>query len=502
MLGIEDLLKENKKLELKDIVKIHYRLMHEYPMPLVNIKNYEKCNPGFPVTIRMKGMPAPEVDIFKGKIMKSDRNTLDLPIYASFRTTTGTTLRPLKQIQKDQYTVLLPEKLTNGFVGIIFPIQENFGTKEVIDKLPTDIQNWIIRSKSFSRSILSNVDCRSLTTPLPDSRYLATIVPQPLRFNFSPTCDICPYEALKVTPTYCYIDPLICRGQKYSRLDGLQRGPEEICWNCFAGTETVSTKCEYVTIRKVLHLNPDAPKQEVPCCGGCEIPDLCPRGAIYKPPEFSFYAADKARCNGCMECYLNIFCLWNCGTNCNSECEHYDRDSSVSLYNGEGGYNYVDIHNNYTIRMVAHIDEKLKFIPVALKAFRIEKAHLIEDHLPWPRSWDPLFNYDDFESGSEASGFYNFDLIVWGDKLEKIPIKLDKTGVHEFKPKEIPFTKSMHLGLFERGGTLLGFSYCGSNMPIKSLGAKRYSDPTKLVDGGTFDFNSPIGTIQIEYMIK
>lgn len=497
--GIEKLLKEKKKPELKDIVKIYDQLMSGYPMPSIIIDNHGKCKPGSMVTIHIKGLPLPGVDVFKGKIIKSERSALDLPLYASFRTTTGTTLRPLKQIKGDKYTAILPEKVTNGLVGIIFPIQETFGSNKIIDKFPADIQNWIKRSKHVSRSNLKKDDCPSFLPQMQDYRYLATIAPQPLLFTFSPNCSICPHGALKIAATYCYIDPLLCRGQKYSRLNGGQRGPEEACWDCFNSSDgVVSTRCQYVTIRKVLHLNPDAPKKEVPCCGGCEVPDLCHKGAIYKPPEYPhFYAADKKRCNGCMDCYLNMTCPWNCGTNCRSECEYYDRDSTYPIYNGEGGYDYVDVHNNYTMRMVAHIDEKLKLVLV-----KIEAIYRIEDYIPWEKPYGAHIDSKNMGSDSKETDLTNFDLVVWGDKQVKIPIRLDKTGKQDFKLKEIPFTKSMHLGLFEKSGNLLGFTCCGSNMPIKSLGGKRYSDPTKLVDGGIFIFNSPKGRIHIEYMIK
>ena len=494
LFGIEVWLKENKKLEVKDIIKIHHRLMHKFPMPSINIEDYEKCNPGSRITIHMKGVPAPGLDVFKGKFTKSDRNDLGLPVYASFRTTTGTTLKPLKQIKKGQYSTILPKKVTNGLVGIVFPIQESFGPKELLDEFPMEIQDWIKRSKHISRSNLTKEDCPTPPTPSLNYRYIATIAPQPLRFNFSPTCTVCPFGAIKIAPTYCYVDPYICRGQKYSRLNGNQRGEEEICWSCFNPSDgAVSTKCDYVTLRKVLHLNPDAPRKEVPCCGGCDLALYCSRGAVYKPTGYYYYAADKKKCNGCMECYQLQYCPWNCGTMCASDCEQYDDCSSIRLPDGTGGTYTKDIHNNYTIRMVAQIDEKLKLVLGQI-------VWRVKDTLPMQRQDSWYFDPDDFDY--READFSRFDLMVWGDKQENIPIKLDKTGVHKFNLKEIPFTKSVHLGLFEKEGKPLGFYHCGSNFPIKSLGAKRYSDPTKFVDGGTFDFYSPMGRIQIEYMIK
>lgn len=474
LLGIEDLLKEKKTLELKDIVKVHYRLMRNYPMPSIKIEEIEECKPGSPVSLRIKDMPAPGVDVYKGEFIESNRNDLGLSVFAFFRTTTGTSLKPLRQKKKDQFSVILPEKVTNGLMGLIFPIQENFGPKEIVNEFPNDIQNWINRSKHVSRSTLTKDDCPTLPTSSQDFRYLAMIAPQPLRFSFSVTCTICPFGAIKIMPTYCYVDPLVCRGQKYSRLNGTVRGPEEICWNCFnAGDGIVSTKCDYVTLRKVLHLNPDYPIKEVPCCGGCELPSLCHRGAISKPT--TYFTCNKKICNGCGDCYSELTCAWNCGTMCSSDCDKYG---------------YCNYHNNYTMRMVAQIDEKLRLALVAARAFRVEDF------------WFKQFSDWDFAFDTDEYDFSEFNLMIWGDKQERIPIKLDKTGVQKLDLREIPFTKSVHLGLFEADGKLLGFSYCGANMPIKSLGAKRYSDPTKLVDRGTFDFYTPMGGIQIEYLIK
>jgi hypothetical protein len=501
--GIESLLKERKSLELRDVIRLHLRMTRDYPMPSITIENPKECRPGSPLTIKVIGIPAPAIDMYKGELLKSNGNKLDLPIYVSFRTTRGVITRPLRRLKKDQYSVILPEKMTNGLIGIFFPVEEDFGPPEIVKQFPPDILKWIKRSNHVSRSSLTKEDCPSPGPSGRDYRYLAMIAPQPFRFRFS-TCTLCPYGALKTDwdSMSCYIDPTVCRGQKYSRSDHNPRGPEEICWNCFNdGDGAVSTKCDYVTLRKVLHLNPDAPRQEVPCCAGCELPTLCPNGAIstYEPPPpyRDFYSVDKNKCNGCMECYLNKDCPWNCGTMCTDGCGHYNRDAASVLYDGQGGHALRDVHNNYTMRMVSHIDNKLRFVLV--------KASVLRWMKDFSQSFIPYESYFDSNDGgpnTDGIDFDKFELIVWGDGVERIPVKLDKSGIHDFKRKEIPFTKDVHLGLFEKDSRLLGFQYCGLNIPIKSLGAKRYSDPTKLVEGGTFNFNSPIGKIQIEYVVK
>jgi hypothetical protein len=494
LLGIQDWLEKNKEISLKDFTKIHYQLMNEYPMPSINIENYEEWKPGSSVIIQMKGIPAPKIDVFKGKFIESEDNNLNLTIYASFRTTKGTALKPLKKINNTQYSVLLPENIVNGLMCILFPVQENFGPSEIQNKLPRDIHNWIKISKHISRESLTEEDCQSLPTPFRNYRYMAATIPHLLRFNYfeeEENCYLCPYGAIKIAPDYCYIDPLICKGQKYSWIEepnGRKRGPEEICWNCFnVSDRAVSSKCFCVTIRKVLHLNPDDPKQEVPCCGRCSIPNYCNNDAIKNSATDHFYTVDKKRCNGCMICYLNKLCGYNCGTGCTIDCssDQYDFHFNYPLHDGQGGKYTKDIHNNYTMRMVAHIDVNLRLVLLKLKVLRYE------DYLP--RRDDAFFDLKDF---------LNLDLIIWGDKEEKIPISLEKNGIHKFKLKEIPFTRSIHFALFEKSGNLLGFSYCGSNFPIKSLGGKRYSNPTKLVDDGTFNFKTPLGIIQIDYLIK
>ena len=198
-----------------------------------------------------------------------------------------------------------------------------------------------------------------------------------------------------------------------------------------------------------------------------------------------------------MECYLNMNCPWNCGIMCTDECDRYQAHSSLDLYDGDGGYILKDVHNNYTMRMVAHIDNKLRLVLVKASVLRWMKD-FSQSFIPY----EEYFGSKDVEPNPDEIDFESFDLIVWGDRVERIPVKLDKSGIHDFQRKEIPFTKDVHLGLFEKDSRLLGFEYCGSNIPIESLGAKRYSDPMKLVEGGTFNFNSLIGKIQIDYVVK
>lgn len=489
LIGIERLLKEKRKLDVRDVAKAHYRLLREYPMPVVEIDSIEECKPGSSVNIRIRDMPAPAVDVFKGKITKDAENDLDLPIYLSFRTTTGITLKPLLCEKEDQYTVVIPGNITNGLIGIIFPIHETFGPKEIRENYPEDVQRWINKNKHISRTSLTKDDCPIPPLSPKDFRYLTMIYPKPFLSEFHfviGTCPICPYGAIKVTRNSCFVDPLICRGQKYS----YPPRNEEICWNCFNPTDgTISTKCDYVTLRKVFHINPDPPKKEVPCCGACIIGDLCSQGAIDN--SYGFFSADKQKCNGCMECYYGKNCPWNCGINCSPDCVQWDIHESVTLQAADGGGYQKNVHYNYTMRMVSHIDEKSKLV--------LSKLVLRLEDFWWRSPYDWYFDRDDFDFDSDEA---SFELYLWGDKFEKIPIKLDKNGVQNLKLKEVPFTRSIHLGLFKKDGKLFGFSHCGSNIPIRSLGGKRYSDPTIMMNGGTFDFDSPIGKIQIEYLIK
>jgi len=141
--------------------------------------------------------------------------------------------------------------------------------------------------------------------------------------------------------------------------------------------------------------------------------------------------------------------------------------------------------------MVAHIDNN---------------SMLILGKIALQRLWDDYrFEYipRDFEFSSDLGTYRDIDLHIWADKKDIIPIRLDEKGLFEFKKKEIPFTQRIHLGLFHKDTKkLIGFQYMGSNLPIKSLGGKRYSDPTKIVEGGTMHFNTPIGKMAIEYQIK
>jgi hypothetical protein len=495
--GLENLLETKQAIGIHDVARIHHRLMRGYPMPTVSIENLERCKPESRMVLSIDGFPAPSVDVFKGRLRDSDGKELNLPTYASFRTTKQVSIVPLLNLEKNRYWTKIPDNALNGLLGVIFPIRETFGPPEAYKRYPDEVVEWILRSNHSPRWDVPKEECPNPPEPSLDTRYLAMVLPEPFNFHFGMTCSVCPYGAIKIEPTYCYVDPYVCRGQKYS--EPRSDETEEICWDCFnEGDGTISSKCEYVTIRKVVHMNPDAPKDEVPCCGKeCGIQPPCPTGAVKLQPFLSdvpwhkFWYVDKSLCNGCMNCYNDFTCTWNCGVHCHSECTHYERDANIKFHDGEGGFYYRDIRPNYTVRMVAEIDEKLTLILVRIDVLR----------------WRDQFYYIPFVPGEipfppDPDDDEGFDLIIWADKQERIPIELDKAGTCDLKMKEIPFTQRTHLGLFQKDGNLLGYQYCSGNLPIRSIGGKRYEDPTKLTQGGSLTFNSPIGTLRLDYLTK
>jgi hypothetical protein len=493
--GIEGLLKDGKHLKLQDIIKIHDRLLKEFPMPRATIENIQGCKPESRLLLNIDELPLPSVDVFKGTLKESNESGTDRRIYASFRTSNNVAIVPVSHMKGNQYCVKIPHNAVNGLLGIIFPIRESFGPSKIIQAYPPEIIKWISKSNHISGWDVTKEDCPPSAQPSEDVRYLAMVVPEPFNFHFSVTCPVCPHGAIKINPTYCYVDPHVCKGQKYSKPRSEET--EEICWDCFnTGDDTVSSKCHAVTIRKVLHLNPEAPKKEVPCCGkDCGIFELCPRGAVQLEPMNpgvygKFWYADKKLCNGCMNCYHGFTCDWNCGTSCNSDCGYYERDSNIMFYDGEGGFYNRDIRPNYTIRMVAQIDNRLKLVLVKL------------EFQSWAQQFYRRGVPGEIPFSSDDGTFEDFDLIIWAEGMEKIPIRLDKNSIHDFGMREVPFTQRIHLGLFQKDGNLLGFQYCGANLPIRSIGGKRYADPTKLIEGGHLKFNTPMGRIQIEYRIK
>ena len=140
------------------------------------------------------------------------------------------------------------------------------------------------------------------------------------------------------------------------------------------------------------------------------------------------------------------------------------------------------------MRMTAQIDNKLTFIPIRVKFlwksfFRI-----------WWKQHPPFSNQQNKYNGPF--------LKIWGNRAVKIPIKLDKHGTQDLGMKKIPFIRNVHVGLFESEGRLLGYEFCGSNIPIRSLGGKRYSEPTKLVEDGTMEFDTHFGRVQLEYSME
>lgn len=146
-----------------------------------------------------------------------------------------------------------------------------------------------------------------------------------------PSCAIiCPTGALIPDPDGdCRVDPALCIGHTfltdrdsfYTTADGRQvfnKLSESQCWNCFNGSEEVSTRCNLRRLRKVAY-------NSGVCCGNCSaysrvtglnLMELCPSGAItHASGTTGPFVIDADLCTGCLTCFNNIVCLNNISSN-------------------------------------------------------------------------------------------------------------------------------------------------------------------------------------------
>lgn len=146
-----------------------------------------------------------------------------------------------------------------------------------------------------------------------------------------PSCAIiCPTGALIPDPDGdCRVDPARCIGHTfitdrtsfYTTADGRQvfnKLSESQCWNCFNGSEDISTRCNLRRLRKVAY-------NSGVCCGNCSaysrvtglnLMELCPSGAItHASGTTGPFVIDADLCTGCLTCFNNIVCLNNISSN-------------------------------------------------------------------------------------------------------------------------------------------------------------------------------------------
>lgn len=482
--GIRELIRNAGNIRLTEFSLVYDQMSSRQFGPKINVSNYKKLRRGGKAKIRIQGYPLNEVDYYNGRFKAPGKNGPGKSILACWRTADGQSVRPLKHQKDDLYTVDIPEDSVDGLLVFLFPVVERFGSAKIAAQYPKEIKNWIggFEYTDMGRQKQTKQKCDKFHSSGTRERYYAYIFPYHVKFPCYDCVIDCPKDAIEINAAgHCRIDPEKCDGQKYSKnATGDGRGEEEICWNCFNSQDgTISSKCDQVTLRKVLHMNPDPPRTEGPCCGKCGVDEMCPEGALNKVGVG--YSGDKSACNGCMNCYYHHpygYCLWNCGTYCSENCDKWEDHEAVPLNDGEGGSYTKNIHGNYTMRMVSEIDYKGLIVVRKARAFW---------HVYGP---DP---------GNIGRPEY---VGVWGDKFKEVPIKFDSQGNFSFNMMEVPFSKSAHFALLDGNKQLFDFQHCGMNLPIKSIGGKRYRGSRSRTQGGTLRFKTRTADFELEYEMR
>ncbi|MCK5116774.1 MAG: hypothetical protein KAR44_09255 [Candidatus Aegiribacteria sp.] len=405
---------------LENYTVMRENLIESIKLPELSYKGPKHVKRGSTIRIDVRGLLFPDVDLWKGKLIKRRKMLEDHSISALFNIAGEPALLQAKyNSKKNEILVTLPDDAESDVLMMLFPVREYYGEYGVLQKL--DPEDLII-----NREIGNTCDCGEKNgnsekcmkiNPLKDEllsvvRYYAVYVCR-LTMQCS-TCAVeCPYGAIKFDDEgACYVDIDLCRGQSYV-IDGTEvlpdgrevfvNGGEVICWECFVGDEKYSRKCRNRKLRRVAINGP--------CCGNCKdinmptglnFQELCPYGAVTHPGGFD---VDPELCEGCFACILNIAC-----TN-NSRNEEFDQRS---------------------IRMVSYIGDPLFTYSLHMDRVRLEIDRELPDEL----------------------GIDNLDLaLVLESELEKkrFPFTLEERLTHSFDDTSIRFTEDVTFMLMKDG---------------------------------------------------
>lgn len=342
----------SRKNILENYTAMREELIGSIKLPELTYKGPKYVKRGSTISVDVKGLPFPDVDLWNGKLLKR-KNMLDKYSVSAMFNSAGEPilLHASYDERKNRILVTLPDDAESDVLMLLFPVQEFYGKYDAIRKIdPEDliINREIGKICSCNQKNTKGKNEKCLNThPLKDGsikavRYYAVYVGY-LTMQCS-TCAVgCPYGAIKFDEEgACYVDIDLCRGQSYA-INGTEilpdgrevmvNGHEVICWECFEGDEKFSLKCRNRKLRRVAYNGV--------CCGDCfdmsmitglTFQELCSYGAVTRSGGFN---VDPELCEGCFACILNIVCVNN-----SSGSEFDERSIRMVSYIGEPKYTH------------------------------------------------------------------------------------------------------------------------------------------------------------------
>lgn len=314
--SIEQYEKKNGKITLLELLDLKRKTVAAVPRPKMEDGLQICAQPNDEIVIPIDGIPLPDIDLYKGKLVKREAIEHDnRKIIAAFRGDQGPVISNVRYDPEEKVIKLtVPTQARSGVVVLSFPIRFSYkGIKQ------SSIKKIIEDAKIK--------DC--IDIPLDEDHFSSLKM---IAFHYEIRCgkcrtnSICPHGAIKFNINgKCYVDQEICRGQSSNTslrvVDDRQlnaRVDEEICWECLGNNECPAT------ISKVLYIDSG-------CCGCCietaqviegacladvcsynaiesrELP--CPRCPDQSPgTNATSYSVDQRDCTGCMDCYQYIHC--------------------------------------------------------------------------------------------------------------------------------------------------------------------------------------------------
>lgn len=312
--SIEQLENDTGKVTAEDLFLLHREMLASVPRPKFYGDLHIKTAPGAKITLPVSGLPLPDVDLYKGELVKKKKvGERSKRVIAAFRGKTALVIAEgVYNNRKKIIEFVVPENAVSGIATLSFPVWVSMAgaRKKTI--------NTIMNSSSTAKACIEK--------PEQEFPVLVPMIHHIYYIKCSRCLDhsICPNGAIQFTDDGdCYVNQEICLGQT-SDIDWAalpnERINQQTCWECIDHPDCPAT------ISKVLRIGNSGA-----CCGCCMertqrvegmcLPDWCEYGAIesrglecLRCPHQELgestwpYIVDQSLCTGCMLCYDNIVC--------------------------------------------------------------------------------------------------------------------------------------------------------------------------------------------------
>jgi len=451
--SLEQLEKQAEKITQEQLVLLHREMLASVPRPQTYGDMSIKATTGEKIALPVTGLPLPDVDLYKGKLVKKrEVDERSKRVIASFRGKNGLVMADgVYNNSKETVELIVPDNAISGIVTLSFPVWESIAGA----------------NQETIKAIMNSAGADEACIEKPSTEHPVWI-PMLIR-NIYIKCNrcledsICPNGAIQFTDDGdCYVNQAICVGQTSEIDHGRypnERIDEQTCWQCIDHADCPTT------ISKVLRIG-----NTRICCSCCIesaqqvegmcLPDWCEYGAIEsrnsacsRCPHQELgestrsYIVDQERCAGCLLCYNNIVCS--------------------------------------NINMKARIHGPVIVGVITINTIRYREIRVPSSHM--------------FDMSRNRLGFW------WktgkGSLFKEVPLEFDKEGYMHID-QEFRLEDELHIALYrnEKNGAMTPLEGGGATLrpSVKTIPIRKGVEPHST----QVRFNTRYGSFDVEYSAK